>query len=576
MRSIFTPRKVDLRPALAASMAATLAISGTAAVSIAAPTAAYAQATDEAPERVDKDVPDVGPEGTGKTNIPWFLYGEPRYPDYVVGQRGKIVEIDEPEYWEYYAEGGPKKLQAPSGITFSKGSVLDNKNEPLDLSWVTVHPDGRITADLSKLPDQVVNGNAPGFYPIPVEARKGELGEPFKFYAGLYVTDDPDLEENEIPELVRYEPKFPSHPIVIKPGGKYYIDRVAWSDTFRPKSNPDWPKVDGKDIPLKLETQQPIIDRAENAQEFLKGTGNNVVIDEYSIRIEVGPNKENLDYVEIPVTFDYKSGQWDTAYFKFYINDPSQSEKFFPVSSDGIQTSVVKEGRTKVPTLLDANSQTATIDDAEFFVSDVDDPNTGVNNRDWVRIEKSETGELEIVARPNGNEKLINDDPLKPHQIPVQIKFGDGSVSPAFDIPVTVTKATTVTADKPGTVNPTGKPQATGITINNTTDSTTVEATDANGEKVTATVDENGTVHLTPAQGTTGKITVTINDDTLDGPKEVPVTVNPATAVNADKPGTVNPTGKPQATGITINNTTGSTTVEATDAKGDKVDATVD
>ena len=527
MRSIFTPRKVDLRPALAASMAATLAISGTAAVSIGAPVAAYAQATDEAPERVDKDknVPKVGLEGTGKTNIPWFLYGEPRYPDYVWGQKGDTVEIDKPEYWEYYAEGGPKKLQAPSGITFSKGSVLDNKNEPLDLSWVTVHPDGRITADLSKLPDQVVNGNAPGFYPIPVEARKGELGEPFKFYAGLYVTDNPDLEENKIPELVRYEPKFPSHPIVIKPGGKYYIDRVAWSDTFRPKSNPDWPKVDDKEVTLKLEKQESIMADAKNAREFLAREGNEVVIDDYSIRIEVAKTEDKLDYVEIPVTFDYKSGQWDTAYFKFYINDPSQSEKFFPVSSDGIQTSVVKEGRTKVPTLLDANSQTATIDDAEFFVSDVDDPDTGVNNRDWVQIERSKTGELEIVARPNGNEKLINDDP---HQIPIQIKFPDGSVSPAFDIPVTVTKATTVTVDDTVKVSPDGEKQPTGITINNTTGSTTVEATDAKGDKVDATVDDNGTVHLTPKKGTTGEITVTINDDTLDGPLTTKVKVEKA------------------------------------------------
>ncbi|WP_165765681.1 Rib/alpha-like domain-containing protein [Corynebacterium hadale] len=171
-----------------------------------------------------------------------------------------------------------------------------------------------------------------------------------------------------------------------------------------------------------------------------------------------------------------------------------------------------------------------TIDDAEFFVRDFDDPDTGVNNRDWVRIEKSKTGEFEIVARPNGNEKLINDDP---HQIPIQIKFPDGSVSPAFDIPVTVTKAGKV--DLSGlekSVNPTNEPQKTGIKVNDQISSKDITATWADKEGNTGTIGsdkftiDGGEVFITPGTDAKGEITVKIDNTTMKEPVKPKLHVN--------------------------------------------------
>ena len=120
MRSFFTPRKIDLRPALAASMAATLAISGTAAVSVTAPVAAYAQAA--VPDREDTEVPSVGLQGTNENELPWFLTYRPTYADYYVADPGETIEIPAPEYWEFYPE--TVQRSAPEGLTWSTQPAL--------------------------------------------------------------------------------------------------------------------------------------------------------------------------------------------------------------------------------------------------------------------------------------------------------------------------------------------------------------------------------------------------------------------------------------------------------------------
>ena len=112
MRPFSTPRTLNLRPALAASMAATLAISGTAAVSVAAPTAVYAQAAEASGElnaetRLDKfaDLPRyddgklIDTTGHSTTEVPWFVTYQPTYANYYTASPGEEFRIDAPEYW---------------------------------------------------------------------------------------------------------------------------------------------------------------------------------------------------------------------------------------------------------------------------------------------------------------------------------------------------------------------------------------------------------------------------------------------------------------------------------------------
>ncbi|WP_267207648.1 Rib/alpha-like domain-containing protein, partial [Corynebacterium sp. Marseille-P8863] len=421
MRSIFTPRKVDLRPALAASMAATLAISGTAAVSIAAPPAAYAQAEDEAPavpERDDTAIPEVdgapvGLEGTG-TGYAWYQSYVPTYPDFVLGKVGQKVEVPAPEYWEFY----PSELQRPepSGVTYE---LVQNGD---DLSWVDFHDDGSMTLDLT-------NG-------IPNDAQQARLGvkaildgTTFTTYVHVYLADS----EEDLPAHIRYEPKFPRHPQVIKPGDQPFIlEEVAWSDPFREKSSDKWPLHMGKPGSQAILTvDRNTLDNEpafKKTRDFFSQPGNNVSVTDNKLKIEVADGAERAGLLEIPLDVDYdkSNGQYDLPNFHIFVGEPHQSTQYLPEKVSEITVGVNASGSTPTPLLIDTHKARGESyeqpEGARFFVSDVG------NNRDWVRIENGE-----IVARPN-------DIALKGvHHVPVQVEFSDGSVSPAFDVTVTVT-----------------------------------------------------------------------------------------------------------------------------------------
>ena len=76
-------------------------------------------------------------------------------------------------------------------------------------------------------------------------------------------------------------------------------------------------------------------------------------------------------------------------------------------------------------------------------------------------------------------------------------------------------------------VDPTKKPQDTGVVVTNPSADTTVSAKDEDGNKVPVTIDENGKVFVTPGTNVDGPIVVTITDsDLTNGKKEITVPVN--------------------------------------------------
>ncbi|PAT16018.1 hypothetical protein CKJ84_04550 [Corynebacterium sp. NML 120412] len=438
MRSIFTPRKVDLRPALAASMAATLAISGTAAVSMTAPVAAYAQAV--VPDREDTEVPSVGLQGTNEDKLPWFLTYRPTYADYYVADPGETIKIDAPEYWEFYPE--TVKRSAPVGLTWSTQPAGDQPWENPD--WAEFHDDGSVTVNVPKVVPDSGYGMNQNVWTLSTEA-KDPSGSTFKTSITLYVNRDGiprnsngDIDKEKLPDFVRYEPKFPRHPIVIAPGETKTFEGVAFDDPIRdPGTNVDWPLNDNGDkIEYKVEKQQHIVDASNNAKEFYAVEGNDAEITydtpgkTIGTKITVADKSPELGLVELPFTFMYGKNdgpEYDIPNFQIFVGNLKDAARFTADFRGSITVGVKEPGAVDGPKFIDAtavnkNDVSETPQGAKLFVSDVN------NNRNWVRIEKGQ-----IVARPN-------DVSLKgTHNVPVQVEFADGSVSPAFNVPITVT-----------------------------------------------------------------------------------------------------------------------------------------
>lgn len=382
MRPFSTPRTLNLRPALAASMAATLAISGTAAVSVAAPTAVHAQAAEATGElnaetRLDKftalprydDGDFIGTTGYSTTVLPWFLTYQPTYANYYTASPGEDFHIDAPEYWEFFPHAYRKT--PPEGITYKKAEPTDDA--PANPDWVTVHPDGSVEGT-------VPADAAKDVYTLRVTASLENRS--FTSEITLYVDEAGNLSYEKLPDYVRYQPKFQRHPLILAPGETKTIPGVAWSDPVRygdsdvidvtdpafDPNNPEhvdshWPVMTDKDgKPLveerqiegekrelfvnaraKFETQA--VEYAKQADKFCDASAGQSCRDgdhtieinyvplgspftddpeaetQYRIfsEIKITAGKESLDYVELPITFNYSESSWDTVNLPLYI-----------------------------------------------------------------------------------------------------------------------------------------------------------------------------------------------------------------------------------------------------------------
>lgn len=635
MRPFSTPRTLNLRPALAASMAATLAISGTAAVSVAAPTAVHAQAAEATGElnaetRLDKftalprydDGDFIGTTGYSTTVLPWFLTYQPTYANYYTAAPGENFRIDAPEYWEFFP--GAYRRTPLEEITYKEPTPTDDA--PANPDWITVHPDGSVEGT-------VPADAAKGVYTLSVEASLANKNRGnFITLITLYVDEAGNLSYEDLPDYVRYQPKFPRHPLILKPGETKTIRDVAWSDPVRygdsdatdpnfDPNNPEhvdshWPVMTDTDgNPLveeheigdkkrkllvnaraKFETQA--IEFAHQADKFCDasaeksackdgdpkikvfyGTADTNVIDDpneaqqyrISSGIQVTAGENPLGYVELPITFNYSEDETRVSWDT--VNLPLYIGH---VDHAGRYHPVLNKA------VIVGMSETETADTADFI--DASDPDGSLIDAPAGTTFFIPAGDDGVPYRDwvsiedHGGKPVIN---VKPGAKEALL---DGASHRTIDVPIQAQFAdgTTspavflpVTVYREKTVYPGRGAQPAGIAVGEVHEGkTTVTAKDKAGKGVPAKFNANGELELNPAADAAGPITVTVTDPSL-GEVTKTVTLGTTTTVS-DATTTVYPGRGKQATGITIGEYhEGLTKVTAKDANGNNVTATL-
>ena len=635
MRPFSTPRTLNLRPALAASMAATLAISGTAAVSVAAPTAVYAQAAEASGElnaetRLDKfaDLPRyddgklIDTTGHSTTEVPWFVTYQPTYANYYTASPGEEFRIDAPEYWEFF----PRALRRTPLEEITYKEAAPTNDIPANPDWVTVHPDG-------SLEGTVPADAAKGVYTLRVEASLANKDARSLFtLITLYVDEKGNLSYENLPDYVRYQPKFARHPLILEPGETKTIDSVAWSDPVRygdsdatdpnfDPNNPEhvdshWPVMTDTDgNPLveeheigdkkrkllvnaraKFETQA--IEFAHQADKFCDasaeksackdgdpkikvfyGTADTNVIDDpneaqqyrISSGIQVTAGENPLGYVELPITFNYSEDETRVSWDT--VNLPLYIGH---VDHAGRYHPVLNKA------VIVGMSETETADTADFI--DASDPDGSLIDAPagttfFIPADDDGVPYRDWVSiEDHGGEPVIN---VKPGAKEALL---DGASHRTIDVPIQAQFAdgTTspavflpVTVYREKTVYPGRGAQPAGIAVGEVHEGkTTVTAKDKAGKGVPAKFNANGELELNPAADAAGPITVTVTDPSL-GEVTKTVTLGTTTTVS-DATTTVYPGRGKQATGITIGEYhEGLTKVTAKDANGNNVTATL-
>ena len=637
MRPFSSPRSLNLRPALAASMAATLAISGTAAVSIPAPTALVAQAAEATGElnaqtRADKasalpayeDGKHIGVEGYSESVLPWFLSYQPTYANYYTASPGEDFSIAAPEYWEFYPEA--VRRTPPKEITYEKGAPSDDARVNPD--WASVNTDGSVEGT-------VPAGTAPGAYTLLVKATAPKRGS-FTTDITLYVGEKDALSYDQLPDYVRYQPKFPRHPLVLQPGETEEIDGVAWSDLIRygdteevdandpnfDPSNPahvdsHWPQMtDANGDPL-TETLQiegkkravPVNARAKFDTQFANdenkanrfcdaSASDSACADgDPQIRIEYNPyefpvNKDPeaekqyrifsdihitagnkpLGYVELPITFNYSEDESRRSW------DTINLPLYIGTVDNAGQYKPVLDGAAIVGL---HDSETADIprfiDAIDPKLSEVDAPE---GTQFFIPSVQGDVNYREWVSIEN-----VDGTPVI-HLEPGANEALLGSESHrTHSVPVQAQFAdgTTspavylpVTVYREKTVYPGRGPQPAGVAVEEVIEGKTeVTAKDAAGNDVVARFNADGEVELAPTDKATGPISVTIHDPNL-GTVTKKVTLGTTTTVVASG-ATVYPDRGEQSARIRIHNIhDGLTKVTAKDAAGKPVSLTLD
>ena len=636
MRPFSTPRTLNLRPALAASMAATLAISGTAAVSVVAPTAVYAQAAEASGElnaetRLDKfaDLPRyndgtlIGTTGYSTTEVPWFVTYQPTYANYYTASPGEEFRIDAPEYWEFF----PRALRRTPLEEITYKEAAPTNDIPANPDWVTVHPDG-------SLEGTVPADAAKGVYTLRVEASLANKDARSLFtLITLYVDEKGNLSYENLPDYVRYQPKFARHPLILEPGETKTIDSVAWSDPVRygdsdvidatdsdfDLNNPEhvdsyWPAMTDKDgnplyqehpgegpllVNARAKFETKALKYAQQADKFCDASaeessceaGDNTIAISYEARssqiidnpgkaqqfryfseISITAGEDPLGYVELPITFNYSEDVKSRVSWDT-VNLPLY---IGDVDHAGLYYPVLNEA------VIVGMGETATASTPLFI--DASDPDSS--------LVKPPAGTTFFI--PAGDDGVpyrdwvsIENDSDKPV---INMKPGakeallDGASHRTIDVPIqaqfadgTTSKAffLPVTVYREKTVYPGRGSQPAGVAVGEVHEGkTTVTAKDKAGKNVPAKFNAHGEVELNPATGAKGPITVTVTDPSL-GEVTKTVTLGTTTTVS-DATSTVYPGRGEQPTGITIGEYhEGLTEVTAKDANGEKVAITL-
>lgn len=612
MRPFSSPRSLNLRPALAASMAATLAISGTAAVNIPAPTALVAQAAEATGElnaqtRADKasalpayeDGEHIGVEGYSESVLPWFLSYQPTYANYYTASPGEDFSIAAPEYWEFYPEA--IRRTPPEEITYEKGAPSDDARVNPD--WASVNTDGSVEGT-------VPAGTAPGAYTLLVKATAPKRGS-FTTDITLYVGEKDALSYDQLPDYVRYQPKFPRHPLVLQPGETEEIDGVAWSDLIRygdteevgandpnfDPSNPahvdsHWPQmtdangdpltethpIEGKKREVRVNARakfdQQFANDENKANRFCDASapdstcadGDPQIRIEYNVYefpvsedpeaekqyqvfsdIHVTAGNEPLGYVELPITFNYSEDESRRSW------DTINLPLYIGAVDNAGQYSPVLDGAAIVGL---HGSETA---DIPRFVDTIDPKLEKVDAPEGTQFFiPSVQGDVNF--REWASIENVDGTPVIHLEPGANEALLGGESHRTHSVPVQAQFAdgTTspavylpVTVYREKTVYPGRGPQPAGVAVEEVIEGKTeVTAKDAAGNDVVARFNADGEVELAPTDKATGPITVTVTDPSI-GTVTKDVTLGTTAAVTGT-PSALNPSEDSQPTGLRV------------------------
>lgn len=481
-----------------------------------------------------------------ESTYPLFASYPPEYGNWLYLIRDEVkrgMAFNPPVFAKFTPEY--QLVDPPEGITYDKVIGPD---------WLVVdEATGRIsiTDDLGDYLTLKLNGNSAPEQLYPVTVRL-TYPDDSTFSQNISVALFDNMTSYALynnPATVE-EPRFPRRPLRLTPGETLTLTRenISWKDphvvcgdkpgadqvkcaereqpgfwpdglwnadlTVKPQpreENPTHPLLDPKYVNITVENDehgefQALHIHAEKALEELANQGN--MGGDVPIRFE-WKARDGFPFTNLGDDSGAILGTvWDTVPLYVEFGNLADKDNYVPRKIAPISTVTGQEASTPLPAFDSAGIQGAPDQPVEpvFDVLDRD----GNAFSDWISVEGGN-----IVARPTKPEHVGT------HTVPMQVTFNDGSVSPEFD--VTVTVAPLASTAEPQWADQELERGTTSLAVPHTgkvLDGATV-AVESDTEGFTAAAHTDGTIDVkapaTAAVGTKATFTVTTKyTDTTD------------------------------------------------------------
>lgn len=473
---------------------------------------------------------EVAAQETGERKYPLFASYRPEFGNwlYVVrpdASRGAAFRA--PVYAKFSPEY--QLVAPPAGVKYRKVAGPE---------WLEVHPDTgqvSITEDITNFLKLRYNTTdvKEQLYTLKVDVLFPD-GRPWTQYISVALFDSWENYHAYNNPATLEEPRFPRRPLHLTPGQTLTLTRedISWKDpqvtcgekpgaedvqcteretlgywpsgvwdadlTVEPQPNDENPLLDPKYV-----TTEVITDEAGEFQELRIHAQKKLA--ELGAQGFVGGN--------VPIRFRWspRDGQqftwstadvWDVVPLYVFFNALPDNDNYVVRPVNGISTVTGREAATPLPTFDSEGIEglPEQPEGAEFVVLDGD----GASYTDWVSVD---AGRGQIVARPSAPEHVGD------HEVPMQVKFKDGTVSPEFAVPVHVAPLASTAQPEWGDATFTrGTTQLHVPQVGTLLDGAQVTV-DTDAEGFAATVGADGTIEVTAPEtvpvGTTATFTVT-------------------------------------------------------------------
>lgn len=467
---------------------------------------------------------------TGERKYPLFASYRPEFGNwlYVVrpdASRGAAFRA--PVYAKFSPEY--QLVAPPAGVKYRKVAGPE---------WLEVHPDTgqvSITEDITNFLKLRYNTTdvKEQLYTLKVDVLFPD-GRPWTQYISVALFDSWENYHAYNNPATLEEPRFPRRPLHLTPGQTLTLTRedISWKDpqvtcgekpgaedvqcteretlgywpsgvwdadlTVEPQPNDENPLLDPKYV-----TTEVVTDEAGEFQELRIHAQKKLA--ELGAQGFVGGN--------VPIRFRWspRDGQqftwstadvWDVVPLYVFFNALPDNDNYVVRPVNGISTVTGREAATPLPTFDSEGIEglPEQPEGAEFVVLDGD----GASYTDWVSVD---AGRGQIVARPSAPEHVGD------HEVPMQVKFKDGTVSPEFAVPVHVAPLASTAQPQWGDATFTrGTTQLHVPQVGTLLDGAQVSV-DTDAEGFAATVGADGTIEVTAPEtvpvGTTATFTVT-------------------------------------------------------------------